>query len=322
MNTTKIIRSPKDNKHPYTRISNSIANLKADEAGIMLQILSNADSWVINKAVVMQRSKLGRDRFAKAWNHLKELGHITLRKLPMENGKFCYEYTIYEIPAAENQPTAIDKPYTDSRSTENGSTVTGGTNNYYITSNEEQITGTSVSNSRTKCEVRHQHNKKGPILLGQKEINKNDSQIVPHPHNSFESVRDNDPDQKEDPSMISPTQVPINTIPIIPVNSESEQTEDQNPSFSSEVCYSGKNIISAEVQEILDDLENIPNEVLKELINISYVEDFPNWEYLLKKKHLQGFLKETSKMVQPDILSIETVTEYKNRLKKEAYEKH
>ena len=322
MNTTKIIRSKRDIDNPFTRVSNSIANLKADEAGIMLQILSNSDSWVINKAVVLKRSKLGKTRFTKAWNHLKELGYITVARLSTKNGQFYSHYTIYEIPAVENQSTVTDKPYTDNRSTGNGSTVTGGTNNYYITSNEEETTGTSVSNSRNRCEVRHQHEKKGPILLGQKEIEKIDSQIVPHPQHCFGSVRDNDTAQKEDPSIISPTQVPINTIPIIPVNSESEQKEDQNLSFSSEVCYSGKNYISPQTQEILDDLENIPNEDLIVMINIYYEEDIPNWENLLKEKHLQGFLKGTSKLGKPDVLTMELVTEYKNRLKKEAYEKH
>ena len=317
MNTTKIIRSKRGKEYPFTRISNSIANLKADDAGIMLQILSNSDSWVINKDVVRKRSKLGRDRFEKAWKHLKELGHITLRKLPMKNGKFCYSYTIYEIPEVQNPSTVIDKPYTDYRSTE-----TGGTNNYYITSNEEETTGTSVSNSRTKCEVRHQHKKKGPILLGQKEINKNDSQIVPHPQLSFVSLRDNEEDQQEASGIISPNQDPKNTIPNIPVNSRSEQLEGQEGSFSSEFCYSGKNNTSAEIQEIMNNLENIDIDGLKELIDISYIEDFPNWEELLKKKHLQSFLKETSKLVKPDVFAVEVVTEYKNRLKKETYKKH
>lgn len=322
MNTTKFVRSIKDNKHPYTQISNSILNLKADEAGIMLQILSNSDSWVINKVVVLKRSKLGRDRFAKAWNHLKELGHITLKKLPIENGKICYEYTIYEIPEVQNPSKVIDKPYTDNRSTGNGSTVTGGTNNYYITSNEEETTGTSVSNSRNRCEVRHQHEKKGPILLGQKEIDKNDYQIVPPPQLCFESVRDNDGSHTQGPNITSPTQAPTITIPNIPVNSVSTQKENQNLSFSSEVCYSGKNYISPQTQEILDDLENIPNEDLIVMINIYYEEDVPNWENLLKEKPLQGFLKGTSKLVKPDIPTIEILTEYKNRLKKEAYKKH
>jgi hypothetical protein len=321
MNTTKIIRPKREIDNPFTRISNSIANLKADEAGIMLQILSNSDSWVINKEVVMKRSKLGKTRFTKAWNHLKELGHITLNKLPMENGKFCYQYTIYEIPEAQNRFTVIDKPYTDYRSTENGSTVTGGTNNYQVTNNEKVTTGTSVSNSRNGVEVRHQYKKKGPILLGQKEIEKIDSQIVPPPQLCFGSVRDNDPAHEEDPSRTSPTQAPNNTIPIIPVNSGSEQSEDQKGSFSSEVCYSGKDKISAQTQEILDDLENISNDGLKEMINIYYTEDYPNWEYLLEKKHLQNFLKETSKLAKPDILAIETLTEYYNRIKKAAYQK-
>ena len=76
MNTTKIIRSNKDKENPFTRMPNSIGNLKADEIGIMFHILSNSDDWVINKDDILSKSKLGKGRFTKSWNHLKKLGYI------------------------------------------------------------------------------------------------------------------------------------------------------------------------------------------------------------------------------------------------------
>jgi len=124
MNTTKIVRSPKDSNNPFTRISNSIGILKADEVGVMFQILSNSDSWVLNKKDIQRRSKLGRDRFERIWNHLKELGYIVIIKLPLKDGRFRYSYTIYEEPRVQNQGMVIENPGTDFRSTEKGNTGT------------------------------------------------------------------------------------------------------------------------------------------------------------------------------------------------------
>lgn len=144
MNTTKIVRSPKDKENPFTRMSNSIGNLRADEIGIMFQILSHSDNWVLNKNDVMKKSKLGKARFERAWNHLKELGYIVINKLPMKDGKFCYSYIIYEIPEVQNPDTVVNEPYTDYRSTDNGSTEIGATNNNYIINNNEITTATGV----------------------------------------------------------------------------------------------------------------------------------------------------------------------------------
>ncbi len=326
MNTTKIVRSKRDKENPFTRIANSILNLKADEVGIMLQILSNSDSWVINKDVVWKRSKLGERRFDRAWNHLKGLGYIEVEKRPMKNGKFCYHYIIHEVPGIQNGGTDI-KPEVHfggmvdkTRPTLPGGgkpgLVNGGTNNYYITNTNSN--NPDGSNSRKGVEVRPDQKILDPKILDLD----NNSQIVPHPSLCLGEVRDNEKGQHEGPNMISPTHAPINTIPITPANAVGEQTKDQNISFSSEFCYSGKNKISDEVQEIIDNLEIIPKDDLKKMIHIFYEENIPNWDALLKKKQLHYFLKDTAKLGKPDVLTIELLTEYHNRLKKETYKKY
>lgn len=196
MNTTKIIRSPRNKENPFTRISNSIALLKADEAGIMLQILSNSDNWILNKDQIRKRSQLGRVRFNGCWKHLKELGYIDIRKLPMKNGKFCNKYTIYEIPEVQNLSTVDDKPYTDFRTTVSRTTETGGTNNYYITSTNSNTDG---SIPRNEVEERPDQNLLDPIILDPVNNNKDNLQIVPHSPLHCESVRDNESNQNEEP---------------------------------------------------------------------------------------------------------------------------
>lgn len=321
MNTTRIIRAPKNKENPYTQIPNSIRNLEVEEIGIMFHILSNSDDWVINKNDILRKSKLGKTRFTNAWNHLKELGYIIVTRLPRKNGQFNYHYTIYAKPEVQNQSSAIDKPSTGHRSTETHTTVTGDTNNYYITNTKEKTSTGIVSNGlATEWRGRHDQKEIGPILLGQEKTHEDILQIVPPPQHCFGSVRDNDEGHIQDPKTTSASHS-NNTIPIIPANTSRDRPEDQGP-ISSETYYSGREKISPQTQEILDDLEIMPSKDIKDLIDVYYIEDFPNWEYLLRKKQLQGFVKETSKLFVPDTLATELLTEYNIRLKKEAYKKH
>jgi len=308
MNTTTYVRFPRNNEHPFTRISNSIAKLPAVEAGIMLQILSNSDDWVINKEVVRKRSGLGKDRFKKAWNHLKTLGYISIKQIPSQNGKIQYEYTIYENPEVQNPPTEIETPCEDNRSTETHTTVnhiteTGITNNYQEI-NEDQIITTSGSNGLvTEWRVRPGEYITGPNMLGQVNINEDNLQIVPNPPLCFGGVRNNKEGHKEDLKEID------------------SQLEEPSEIISSEEWYPEHINISDEEKEVIEDLENLSLDFLKEMLDAEYLDTLPNWEDLLKNKFqsTHTFLKETSKLHKPDIVAIETLTEFNNRIKKDKY---
>jgi len=330
MNSTKYVRSPRDRDNPFTRISNSIAKLPAVEAGIMLQILSNSDDWVINKEVIKKRSGLGRDGFKGAWNSLKSKGYISVNRIPTQNGKFQYEYIIYEDPENHNPPSLIEEPTTDIRSTEtrttitlptvNHTTVTGGTNNYYINKEAQETISSSGSDGLpTKVEVRPGNNNNRPIMLGpEKEIEK-DLQIVPPPSLCGGEGRDDDGAQylEPEPRLSQPSGYSNFTTE----TPSSLETEGLDGPISGEVCFSKKNKISAGEKEIMDNLEIIPNDVLKDLIHIFYKEDLPNWEVLLRNQHLHFFLKDTAKFAKPDVITKELLTEYYNRLEKEKYRK-
>jgi len=110
----------------------------------MLQILSNSDTWVLNKEDVFRKSKMGRDRFETVWNHLKQLGFVEIVKTPMPDGKFQYSYIINEIPEVRNQDMVTEKPDTGFRGTENHSTEIRGTNNYYTTRTNRTNPATGV----------------------------------------------------------------------------------------------------------------------------------------------------------------------------------
>jgi len=302
MNNTTYVRSPRNKENPFTRISNSIAKLPAVEAGIMLQILSNSDDWVINKEVVRDRSGLGKDRFKKAWNHLKTLGYISIKQIPSQNGKIRYEYTIYENPGVLNPPSEIESPGTDNRSTETHTTVTGGTNNYQVI-NEDQETICSSGSDGLSTEVEDRPgNINGPNILGQRNNNE-ELQIVPHPSLCCGEVRDDKEDHKESLKDID------------------SQLEEPSEIISSEEWYPKHFNISDEEKEIIEDLENLSLDFLKEMLDGEYLDTLPNWVELLKNKYqsTHAFLKETSKLHKPDIVAIETLTEFNNRIKRDKY---
>ena len=292
MNTTTIVRSLKDKNNPFTRLSNLIGNLKADEAGIMFQILSNSDKWVLNKDDVMKKSKLGRDRFDRAWDHLKDQGYIVINKIPMKGGKFGYSYTIYEIPGVQNRDKGIEKPDTDYHSLENGNTETGGTNNNYITTNIE-ITTTGVGVD-PRNEVKGDTDQNEDLVLEPGEIIEIEN--VPTPSLRCGEGRDN----QEDPKIKSPI----------------------------EVFGSGKYMITSEFScknnsnSVLDDMEpewtddDIKNFQL--VIDDLYNDKLPNWNTLLKTKPLYSFISETSKIHGgiPEIVEMITIiyNEEKKRL--------
>lgn len=309
MNTTYYVRSPRNKKHPFTRISNSIAKLPAPQAGIMLQILSNSDDWVINKEVVKKRSGLGKVSFEKHWKHLQQLGHIITKKLKDKNGVIFYEHTIYEIPMAQNSTQGIDFPNIENRSTEthttvNHITVTGGTNNYKEINEDQRIICSSGSDGlSTKVEVRPGKNNTGPNILGQEKTIENNLQIVPNPPLCFGGVRNNKEDHKEDLKEID------------------SQLQEPSEVISWEEWYPEHLNISDEEKEIIEDLENLPRDFLKEMLDAEYLDKLPNWEDLLKNKYqsTNTFLKETSKVHKPDIVAIETLTEFNSRIKRDKY---
>ena len=195
----------------------------------------------------------------------------------------------------------IDKPSNDHRTTETQTTVTGGTNNYYITNTKEETSTGIVSNGlATEWRGRHDQKEMGPNILGQEKTNEDILQIVPPPQLCFGSVRDNHKDLKEDIKVIY------------------SQLEEPSEIISSEEWYPEHFNISDEEREAIEDLENLPLDFLKEMLDAEYLDKIPHWEDLLKNKYqsTHTFLKETSKLHKPGIVAIETLTEYNIRIKR------
>ena len=100
MEKTTYNRAVKDSTHYYTMASMELVRderLNATELGIMIRLLSNDDSYQINKTVEQKKSRLGRQAFNKAWKHLEELGYIKSKKIMKARGGSEYHYTINEL---------------------------------------------------------------------------------------------------------------------------------------------------------------------------------------------------------------------------------
>ena len=114
-NTTTYNRIKKPTK--FFVLSKPILDLPFIERGIMIEILSNADTFVIDKEVIRKRTGLGRDFFNKHWTNLKELGHIETKRIRRE-----VIYTINESTTTESSTTKSTT--TESSSTRIRSTIT------------------------------------------------------------------------------------------------------------------------------------------------------------------------------------------------------
>ena len=86
----------KNKNNPYLTVSNKLIKderLSLDAKGIMIEILSNADSFVVYVEVLKKKTKLTRKRFYDAWNLLQELGYVEAQRKGNN-----YLYNIYEAP--------------------------------------------------------------------------------------------------------------------------------------------------------------------------------------------------------------------------------
>lgn len=68
--------------------------------GIMLELLSNKDDWIIVKSEMFKRSEVGRKHFNDAWELLERYGYI--EKMRIRGG---WMYNIAENPVFIASPT-------------------------------------------------------------------------------------------------------------------------------------------------------------------------------------------------------------------------
>src|SRR5665648_197072 len=126
-NRTTYIRCPKDERHLFYRLPAELLKLNGYQLAIMAQILSNKDDWNIVKYEISKRVGFPRDKFRTAWESLKELGYINVKRI--QGG---YDYTIYEDPNSTSTTYGIcEDPTSTTGRTCAGGTLTTINNNYY-----------------------------------------------------------------------------------------------------------------------------------------------------------------------------------------------
>ena len=102
MNTTLYYRSKNNGvENYYSKIDNGMLkdkNLNMTQKGIMAWILSQDDTYIINKTYIQKESGLGRQAFSTAWKGLIDAGYIKeSATISPDSGK-SYHYTVYENP--------------------------------------------------------------------------------------------------------------------------------------------------------------------------------------------------------------------------------
>jgi hypothetical protein len=127
-NRTTFERCPKDEQHPFCRIPVELLKLNGYQLAIMAQILSNKDDWNLVKYEISKRVGFPREKFRTAWESLKVLGYIKVKRI-----QGSYAYTICE----DINSTSTTYGICESSTSTTGTTCAGGTlttinnNNYY-----------------------------------------------------------------------------------------------------------------------------------------------------------------------------------------------
>jgi len=95
-----IIRSPKDQDHPFTQVSNSFiydSTLSLKSKALLIFLLSKPDSWCFNYPDILKYNKIGIKSIKSAIKELISAGFISTHQHRNNDGRFLYyNYTVYE----------------------------------------------------------------------------------------------------------------------------------------------------------------------------------------------------------------------------------
>jgi len=130
MTEQHLVRIKKDREHPYTMVSNKLANderLTWAARGMMLYLLSKPDDWCIQLNDLISRSPGGLIHTRTILSELESFGYVERKCSHRKDGTFAWVTTVYEIPRPLPQtghPEATPIQTTD-EPTINGSTIGG-----------------------------------------------------------------------------------------------------------------------------------------------------------------------------------------------------
>lgn len=94
-NQTTYNRAKHNKKHPYDTISKKLIRdkrLNATAVGLMSIILSNSDSYIINRNDILNRSNLNSNQFKVTWKMLMDYKYI----VAIYEGNHKWSYIINE----------------------------------------------------------------------------------------------------------------------------------------------------------------------------------------------------------------------------------
>lgn len=105
----EVRRHPQEN--PYTLVLNSMLqrdDLTFHQKGMMAELWSKPEDWIIYKSWLMKRSELGRDAFNRQWNDLQAKGYLV--KEYIRDDKGCFSKVIwhlYEVPVKVKEEVKV-----------------------------------------------------------------------------------------------------------------------------------------------------------------------------------------------------------------------
>jgi len=163
-NQVNFKRGIHDKENYYVMISEKLSKdkrLNFFEIGLMVHILSNDDSYIINSTYLQKESGFGKDIFNKSMKHLSELGYIRKKRIQCGFKWFINEVPDSTLPentptentTSENTPEVPDSTLPENTPTENTPLI-----------NINEINSKEINNKEINTREREDH------ILDQKKI--------------------------------------------------------------------------------------------------------------------------------------------------------
>ena len=97
----KIIRSPHDEEHPFTRISNQIIEspqLSSKAKMVLCFLLSRPETWQVSPSGIARYLKEGVDYVRSGLKELEQAGYLQIDRTQKQTRFHRFDYTVMEFP--------------------------------------------------------------------------------------------------------------------------------------------------------------------------------------------------------------------------------
>lgn len=110
------VRCPHDKENPYVMINRNLtrnSDLSFQARGFLFYLLSNIDSWSINREYIMRTQNVGKDKLKSMIDELIEAGYISMQRITTREGHRPVKYLVSEFPRFKENIPQAENPHVE-----------------------------------------------------------------------------------------------------------------------------------------------------------------------------------------------------------------